>query len=86
MPDGATGVLLAKGPGVMSGGYWKDDAATKAAFVDGYFNTGATRGVGGVWHAHVPAMCTPPVSSITAQDVNISRLYCIKALGNAGVL
>lgn len=59
VPDGDTGVLLAKGPGVMSGGYWRDDAATKAAFVDGYFNTGATRksAVGGV---RMCLRCVPP--------------------------
>lgn len=61
VPDGDTGVLLAKGPGVMSGGYWQDDAATKAAFVDGYFNTGAPGRVTGYLPepAAVSRMCMP---------------------------
>lgn len=40
VPDGATGVLMAKGPGVMSGGYWRNQEANDAAFLDGFFNTG----------------------------------------------
>lgn len=34
------GLLLARGPGVFSG-YWRDDAATAAAFHGNWFNTGA---------------------------------------------
>eukprot|EP00892_Ulva_mutabilis_P000378 jgi/Ulvmu1/10340/UM061_0023.1 len=39
VPDGETGVVLASGPGVMMR-YWNDPAATEAAFVGPYFNTG----------------------------------------------
>ena len=39
VPDGQQGLLLAAGPGVMSG-YWNDSAATRKAFVDGWFDTG----------------------------------------------
>lgn len=37
--DGVTGVVLARGPGVMQR-YWNDPEATAAAFVGSYFNTG----------------------------------------------
>lgn len=39
LPDGQQGLLLARGPGV-SVGYFDDDAATAAAFADGWFDTG----------------------------------------------
>jgi long-subunit acyl-CoA synthetase (AMP-forming) len=39
LPDGQQGLLLAAGPGVMSG-YWQDAAATHKAFIDGWFDTG----------------------------------------------
>lgn len=47
-PDGASGLLLVRGPGVMSG-YDGNAAATRAAFIDGWFNTGGCclrRGLG----------------------------------------
>jgi long-subunit acyl-CoA synthetase (AMP-forming) len=40
LPDGQQGLLLAAGPGVMSG-YWADERATRNAFIDGWFDTGA---------------------------------------------
>ncbi len=48
VPDGQQGVILARGPGVLSG-YYEDPDATAKAFVagDGWFNTGAC----GVKHA-----------------------------------
>lgn len=42
LPDGQQGLLLAAGPGVMSG-YWQDTAATHKAFIDGWFDTGRCR-------------------------------------------
>jgi long-chain acyl-CoA synthetase len=39
LPDGQQGLLLAAGPGVMAG-YWKDAAATRKAFIDGWYDTG----------------------------------------------
>lgn len=39
LPDGQQGLILAAGPGVMAG-YWKDAAATRKAFIDGWFDTG----------------------------------------------
>ncbi|MBI3667634.1 MAG: AMP-binding protein [Acidobacteria bacterium] len=37
--DGQTGELYIKGPNVFAG-YWRNEEATRAAFVDGYFRTG----------------------------------------------
>jgi long-subunit acyl-CoA synthetase (AMP-forming) len=49
LPDGQQGLLLAAGPGVMSG-YWQDAAATHKAFIDGWFDTGGwVGGWVGVW-------------------------------------
>lgn len=39
LPDGQQGLLLAAGPGVMSG-YLDDPEATRKAFIDGWFDTG----------------------------------------------
>jgi len=39
VPDGETGELYIRGPNVFPG-YWRRDAATSAAFVDGYFRSG----------------------------------------------
>eukprot|EP00884_Botryococcus_braunii_P011365 jgi/Botrbrau1/20229/Bobra.31_1s0025.1 len=39
LPDGIQGLLLAKGPGVMSG-YYRDEFATEKVFADGWFDTG----------------------------------------------
>jgi long-subunit acyl-CoA synthetase (AMP-forming) len=39
LPDGQQGLLLAAGPGVTSG-YYNDAAATRKAFIDGWFDTG----------------------------------------------
>jgi malonyl-CoA/methylmalonyl-CoA synthetase len=39
VPDGQTGELHLKGPNVFAG-YWRREAATRAAFVDGWFKTG----------------------------------------------
>jgi malonyl-CoA/methylmalonyl-CoA synthetase len=39
LPDGVTGELYVGGPNV-SPGYWRQDDATRSAFVDGYFRTG----------------------------------------------
>jgi long-chain acyl-CoA synthetase len=38
-PPGAAGEVVARGPNVTSG-YWEDDEATRAAFVDGWYRTG----------------------------------------------
>jgi len=38
-PDGETGELYLRGPNVFSG-YWRNEDATRAAFVDGWFRTG----------------------------------------------
>lgn len=40
VPDGQQGLVLAAGPGVMTGGYYSDTAATQKAFIDGWFDTG----------------------------------------------
>ena len=39
VPDGETGELYLKGPNLFAG-YWRNDAATRAVFVDGWFKTG----------------------------------------------
>jgi long-subunit acyl-CoA synthetase (AMP-forming) len=39
LPDGQQGLILAAGPGVTSG-YHEDAAATRKAFIDGWFDTG----------------------------------------------
>jgi malonyl-CoA/methylmalonyl-CoA synthetase len=39
LPEGETGQLLVRGPAVFEG-YWRQPAATAAAFVDGWFRTG----------------------------------------------
>jgi malonyl-CoA/methylmalonyl-CoA synthetase len=39
VPDGETGEVLVRGANVFSG-YWRDEEATQAAFVDGWFRTG----------------------------------------------
>uniref|UniRef100_A0A383VM20 AMP-dependent synthetase/ligase domain-containing protein n=1 Tax=Tetradesmus obliquus TaxID=3088 RepID=A0A383VM20_TETOB len=39
LPDGQQGLILAAGPGVMAG-YYNDAAATRKAFIDGWFDTG----------------------------------------------
>ncbi len=48
--DGETGELYLKGPNLFRG-YWRNEAATRAAFVDGYFRTGdlATRSPDGYY-------------------------------------
>lgn len=48
--DGETGELYLQGPGIFRG-YWRNEAATRAAFVDGYFRTGdlATRSPDGYY-------------------------------------
>ena len=38
-PPGAAGEVVARGPNVTAG-YWEDDEATQAAFVDGWYRTG----------------------------------------------
>ncbi len=38
-PPGAAGEVVARGPNVTRG-YWEDDEATRAAFVDGWYRTG----------------------------------------------
>jgi malonyl-CoA/methylmalonyl-CoA synthetase len=51
--DGEVGELHVRGPTVFCG-YWRDEEATRAAFVDGYFRTGdlASRDATGMFSLH----------------------------------
>jgi long-chain acyl-CoA synthetase len=50
--SGETGEICARSPQVVSG-YWNDEAATKAAFVDGWFHTGDVGYVDAEGYVHV---------------------------------
>jgi acyl-CoA synthetase (AMP-forming)/AMP-acid ligase II len=52
LASGETGEICARSPQVVSG-YWNDEAATKAAFVDGWFHTGDVGYVDAEGYVHV---------------------------------